>query len=282
MQRNAFLTLSPAKRLGLLAFTLLVVLLTSYLLAVARQNHLNQSLIASILRNDPVKVTSLLHQGADPNTVYVAHRHTSLWQQVLSSLFARNRKDVKSPSALQVCCDINVEGHALETIHPDIVRALLEQGANPNVSDEEGCTPLMNSFFFLHEEIPLLLIEHGADVNARSKDGVTPLDFAINFRIRHWDDDAVLISLLQHGARVNDADTQSFTALHWSIIISDVAGARILLAHGADPTMKVKAHGKAKALGDAVAVAKLFKNPVMIALMESSMSQRKKGAKPTP
>ncbi len=60
------------------------------------------------------------------------------------------------------------------------VRYLLDHGANVNVSDVTGRTPLM--YACNNDRLPLdtvkLLVEHGADLNAKSTDGITALDSA--------------------------------------------------------------------------------------------------------
>ncbi len=59
------------------------------------------------------------------------------------------------------------------------VACLLENGANPNVTDDKGQTPL---HFIAQKGVgknqAVLLIEHGAAVNVRDDAGLTPLDYA--------------------------------------------------------------------------------------------------------
>ena len=59
------------------------------------------------------------------------------------------------------------------------VACLLDNGANPNVTDDKGQTPL---HFIAQKGVGknqvALLMEHGADVNARDDAGLTPLDYA--------------------------------------------------------------------------------------------------------
>ncbi len=59
------------------------------------------------------------------------------------------------------------------------IECLLENGANPNATDDKGQTPL---HFIAQKGVGKnqveLLIEHGADVNARDDAGQTPLDYA--------------------------------------------------------------------------------------------------------
>ncbi len=59
------------------------------------------------------------------------------------------------------------------------VACLLANGADPNVTDDKGQTPL---HFIAQKGVgknqAALLIEHGADLNARDDNGQTPLDYA--------------------------------------------------------------------------------------------------------
>ena len=84
---------------------------------------------------------------------------------------------------------------AAATPHEDIVRYLLEHGANPNLP--EGNNPLIRicwSRDFQRPSIAKLLLEHGADPNVHER-GTTPLASARNTN------QAVLVALLlQYGA----------------------------------------------------------------------------------
>ena len=62
----------------------------------------------------------------------------------------------------------------------DIVKTLLEKGANPNARDLEGTTALMNAASgFGGSAIVKLLLESGADPNAKDKHGNTALALAL-------------------------------------------------------------------------------------------------------
>jgi ankyrin repeat protein len=101
----------------------------------------------------------------------------------------------------------------------DVVRKLIELGADVNHPDQRGCTPLMYTAttlrgHFLHgtqEErnaVARVLIEHGANVNRASGDGQTPLHFAAA------DGNAGLVRmLLAAGANRNAKSIQGFKPL---------------------------------------------------------------------
>ncbi len=63
--------------------------------------------------------------------------------------------------------------------HLEIVRALLEGGANPNARQQGGFTPLHAAAQNGDAEIARLLIEKGADREARAENNQTALDFAL-------------------------------------------------------------------------------------------------------
>jgi ankyrin repeat protein len=60
----------------------------------------------------------------------------------------------------------------------EIVRLLLETGADPNAKSHEGGTPLHSAAFTGDLEIAELLLAYGADPNATDPKSLTPLDIA--------------------------------------------------------------------------------------------------------
>ena len=64
--------------------------------------------------------------------------------------------------------------------HLNIVKCLIENGADINVKNHMGWTPLHLAAGYGYLEIVKYLIEIGADFMATNKDGSTPLDVAIH------------------------------------------------------------------------------------------------------
>jgi len=58
-----------------------------------------------------------------------------------------------------------------------VVRLLLEHGADPNVQDHDDRTPLHFAVGFCFVDVVRVLLEHGADPTIRDNEGMTPLDY---------------------------------------------------------------------------------------------------------
>ena len=94
--------------------------------------------------------------------------------------------------------------------HVDIVKVLIENGANVNILDfEDFSTVLYRAAYTGHADIAKLLIQNGAHVNATMRYRETALHYAAEEG--HCD---VAKVLLQNGADVNAVDCYKRTALH--------------------------------------------------------------------
>jgi ankyrin repeat protein len=111
------------------------------------------------------------------------------------------------------------------------VRTLLARGANVNAQTASaGATASMWAVAAPHPDVIRLLIEAGADVHVSSHKGFTPLLFAA----RNGDIETAKI-LLAAGARVNDPGSDGTHALPVAIINQHDKFALFLLEQGADP-----------------------------------------------
>ena len=106
----------------------------------------------------------------------------------------------------------------------EVVRMLVSAGADPNIADNKGMTPLIANARDL--EIAQMLVAHGANVNARANDGFTPLLNAETAALTRF--------LLEHGAdpfaKTNDGET----ALDWAKQMNHKDRAALLEAAMAD------------------------------------------------
>ncbi len=119
----------------------------------------------------------------------------------------------------------------------ELIRALLERGADPLLANEYGVTPLAAAAVEADFEVVEALLEADADVESRNAEGQSALMLvARTGRI----DTAKL--LLERGAYVNAVEQWGGqTALMWAAAQSQPEMIRLLLEHGAE----VDAHGRA-------------------------------------
>jgi ankyrin repeat protein len=102
-----------------------------------------------------------------------------------------------------------------------VAKLLLEHGADPNIRDASGETPLHWAVGAGHADVEELLLEHGADPNAQDAAGNTPLHVA-----------AI--------GGIGDAAEVMFE-INPTYDRSDIV--RMLFEYGADPTVK-NSYGK--------------------------------------
>jgi ankyrin repeat protein len=108
------------------------------------------------------------------------------------------------------------------------VRTLLEHGANPNVSNNEGTTALMWAVDSV--EKTRLLLDAGAAIDARTEGGRTALLIAAG---RHGSTNVVKL-LINRGANAAVIAENRTTALQLAARSGDEEAMRLLLAHGAN------------------------------------------------
>ena len=106
-----------------------------------------------------------------------------------------------------------------------IVKALLGAGADVEVRDEKGRTPLHYGAV-VGREVVIALLDAGVNVNVREKDGVTPLHVAVSAD--------VATALIAAGATVNARSREGTTPLHHAATRPDPATLAALIAAGAD------------------------------------------------
>lgn len=118
-----------------------------------------------------------------------------------------------------------------------IVEYLLQNGADPNVKDAHGWTPLHRAVLWEHVLIVKLLLNAGVDPNAADDDGYTPLHVAAK-----WDHFESAKLLIEKGANVN-AQTLRFepsfvcrTPLELAFLNDRTKIARVLRKAGAEAT----------------------------------------------
>lgn len=130
-----------------------------------------------------------------------------------------------------------------------MVEKLLARGADPNLADDSGAVPLLDTVAREPSSIELmnLLIDKGADVNfVSTRKGLTALIYtASNFNMAPETKVLVMKTLLEKGADPNKQDTENgYTALMYTAIDYRIPPEtqnqvlKMLLDKGADKTLK--------------------------------------------
>ncbi len=135
----------------------------------------------------------------------------------------------------------------LDTGHTDIelVRFLLDHGADIHAVNSDGDTPLHIAVSFDHKDEVSLLLNKGADINFRNFDGRTPLHM-----IGQFNSPTTGALLLQKGVNIDAVDNEGNTVLHLAVVEAELImfdglegfdtaarTAHLLLEQGADTTV---------------------------------------------
>ena len=121
---------------------------------------------------------------------------------------------------------------ALRKSNTSLVRALLDSGADANLADQAGNTPMAMAMRtqFCNDAVFRALLDHKAAVNATNSAGQPLLSWSITLGCS----DLALV-LIGAGANVNALDRQRSSPLIHALANRYPALAKALLAHGADP-----------------------------------------------
>jgi ankyrin repeat protein len=195
------------------------------------------------------EVKAALKKGANPNARYEYGMAGTVLSGIISQ--GNDRGQHQNPEVIralvQAGADVNARDKNGETVlmyavmgedvNLEVVKILVQAGADVNARDERGTTVLMcaNQGIATKEEVLDILLKAGADVNARDKDGATIL-----MQVGH---DGQIDILVKAGADVSAQDKEGTTAL--MRVVADINGetptmVNLLLKAGADVNMRDK------------------------------------------
>lgn len=115
------------------------------------------------------------------------------------------------------------------------IESLLRKGADPNLADREGRTPLHSLAKSANAEAVEVLFQSGADPNARNRMGGTPLhDFT------YWDTctSRILAIFVHYNANLDACDGAGWTPLHWAVRHGNIETISNFHRHGAQLEIK--------------------------------------------
>jgi ankyrin len=176
---------------------------------------------------DAGAVKALLMHGADVNAKESAHDQTALiWATAQSH-----------PDVVRLLVETGADVRARSRTYPQTVVGVQTQRAGREELNytvlRGGSTPLLFAARVGDVASATALLTAGADVNDALPDGTSALVLAA-----HSGHGNVAALLLDKGADPNAVST-GYTALHAAVLRSDVTLVRALLAHGADPDMRM-------------------------------------------
>lgn len=112
----------------------------------------------------------------------------------------------------------------------EIVKLLLDAGADINAGDFENSQPLHNAAVSGNVDTLRVLLEHKGNIDARDDYQMTPLHFALNFRKPE-----AARFLVEQGADVNARNHHGGTPLIYASFSNDIELIGLLIKKGADP-----------------------------------------------
>jgi ankyrin repeat protein len=129
-----------------------------------------------------------------------------------------------------------------------IVELLIEQGADPKATDTTQKSAIVYAAGRGFPDIVELLLDHGVDVNERYGNDLTVLMWAAGYSDEAGtkDMEKVITILLDRGARLDDQDNRGRTPLMIAAELNHTVAIDLLLARGADKTLRDK-EGKSAA-----------------------------------
>jgi ankyrin repeat protein len=223
----------------------------------------------------------LLDQGADPNAA--GQGWTALHQVVTTPRFSYGRfphpQQTGAVTPLQLAKKLIERG---ADVNAKMTAVTMGDGYRTRLN-RLGATPLALAAKGAYPEMMRLLLESGADVNAAVSEGSTPLMLAAGVAIFNEGDDAgteaetleAVKLCVERGADVNQVDGNGETALHGAAYRGHNSVVKYLVDHGAKLDVKNRVGWTPLTIADGVLYAEFLKqHRETSALLRQLMKER--------
>jgi hypothetical protein len=111
----------------------------------------------------------------------------------------------------------------------NILRSLLDKISSINVQDQDGNTLLIYSIYNFNHDAVVMLLQRGANPNLSNDAGISPMHLAVALN----DDKAVKI-LVQYGADINILDNTGSTPIMYAALSDNIKTIEYLINHNAN------------------------------------------------
>ena len=184
---------------------------------------------------DPVGIWDVKERGERPSRPLGTSLHYAAicgFHTIATHLVSEYSQDVNACGLHKMSTPLH---WASSKGHVEVVRYLLEHGANVTVQSQDGSMPLHWASQKGHIQVIRILLQHKADAKARDKNKSTPLHQASS---RGYAGSARIF--LEHGVDATAQDKNGWTPLHCAAFEGHVEVTHVLLKHGVDTTMQDK------------------------------------------
>lgn len=199
----------------------------------------SQKLYKAVENGDIEKVKTLLEKGADvaeynKDGLFPLWRATADNNYEITALLIKNAADVNQAIKVEPGNSTPIEMPCQEG-YLDIVKLLVENGADVNFKGYRDFTPIRVAARNGHLEIVQYLAHHGAEIDIKAMDGATPLEHAASKG--HFE---IVKFLIENGANVNNKDIDGDFSLGEAAKLGYLDIIQLLIENGADLNLKNK------------------------------------------
>ncbi|XP_027146038.1 CARD- and ANK-domain containing inflammasome adapter protein [Larimichthys crocea] len=184
----------------------------------ARNNHKKTALFYAVSRNNVKTVTVLLNAGAKVDYDVINEAIKLNEESILHLLLDNARGSLREETLFS----------AVQQNHDGVVAALIDSGADVNMSDKQGYTPLLLSAALGHAEVFRVLVAKQAKLDATLSDLSSALHLAVQSGSV-----SIVQTLLERGLDPNITGPKAQTPLHFAAQCNRPEMVDVLLRAGA-------------------------------------------------